>query len=267
MLKLGCTSPNMANIFLPKSTDANFYPFTEQDTDIFEKFREDVVGSPSIVFTGKAVVDETFIRKSTNLFKSIVEIDPSHYTTNRCVNPWRLVLMCVGISIQRLVDSRSDKIRPIASKIWPCCIFNDQDQIVELNIPTIRADRRKLTVQCWFCFHANTVFEAMGCFYCFCPCQEVRPSVTEEDNKRGSRKGGLDEMRQSYVPEEGFTVTTCTTVSSWDSTRQQLMLNKMSEEIYRTEICWEITKSQGKRRKKIVWLLLMQHWSTPKFES
>ena len=29
MSKLGCTSPNVANVCLHKSTDAKFYPFTE----------------------------------------------------------------------------------------------------------------------------------------------------------------------------------------------------------------------------------------------
>ena len=39
-----------------------------------------MVGGPSIVFTRKAVVDETFTRKSSNLCKSIVGIDASqHY--------------------------------------------------------------------------------------------------------------------------------------------------------------------------------------------
>ena len=36
-----------------------------------------MVGGPSTVFTSKAVVDETFIRKSSNLCKSIVAIDAS----------------------------------------------------------------------------------------------------------------------------------------------------------------------------------------------
>ena len=57
-----------------------------------------------------------------------------------------------------------------------------------------------------FCSHCNTVFEAMGCFYHFCPCQELRPSLTEEDVKRGSRRRELDELRQSYIQENGFTV-------------------------------------------------------------
>ena len=77
ILKLGCTLPNLANICRHKSTDSKFYPFTESGKDILEIIREDMVGVPSIVFTRKAVVDETFIRKSTNLCQSIVGIDAS----------------------------------------------------------------------------------------------------------------------------------------------------------------------------------------------
>ena len=77
MLKLGCTVPNLANICLQKSTDSKIYPFTENDKDLLEKIREEMVGGRSIVFTRKAVVDETFFRKSTNLCKSIVGIDTS----------------------------------------------------------------------------------------------------------------------------------------------------------------------------------------------
>ena len=77
MLKLGCTLPNLASICLHKSTDSKYYPFTESDKDLLEKIREDMVGGPSIVFTRKAVVDETFIRISSNLCKSIVGIDAS----------------------------------------------------------------------------------------------------------------------------------------------------------------------------------------------
>ena len=85
MLKLGCTLLNLANICLHKSRDSKFYPFTESDKDLLEKIREDMVGGPSIVFTRKAVVDETFIRKSTNLWKSIIGIDASQlYPISMC---------------------------------------------------------------------------------------------------------------------------------------------------------------------------------------
>ena len=77
MLKLGCTLPNLANICLYKSTDSKVYPFTESDKNMREKIQKDVVGGPNFVFTRKAVVDETFTGKSSNLCKSIVGIDAS----------------------------------------------------------------------------------------------------------------------------------------------------------------------------------------------
>ena len=77
MLKLGFTLPDPAKICLHKSTTAKFYPFTEKHEDLLDKIREDMIGGPSITFTRKAVVDETFIRGSTNLCKSVVGIDAS----------------------------------------------------------------------------------------------------------------------------------------------------------------------------------------------
>ena len=85
MLKLVCTLPNLANICLHKSTDAKIYPFTEGDKYLLEKFRKDVVGGPANVFTRKAVVDETFIRKPTNICKFIVGNDASQrYPYSMC---------------------------------------------------------------------------------------------------------------------------------------------------------------------------------------
>ena len=57
----------------------------ERDKDFLEKIREGVVGGPSIVFTRKTVVDETFGRKSANICKSIVGIDASQlYPYSMC---------------------------------------------------------------------------------------------------------------------------------------------------------------------------------------
>ena len=46
----------------------------------------------------------------------------------------------------------------------------------------------------------------MGCFYHFCPCQELRPFRTEEDIRRGSKKRELDAMRRHYIQEKGYKV-------------------------------------------------------------
>ena len=72
-------------LLLHKSTDAKFYPFIEGDKNLLQKIREDIVGGPSIVFTRKAVADETFIRKSTNICNSFVGIDASQlYPYSMC---------------------------------------------------------------------------------------------------------------------------------------------------------------------------------------
>ena len=85
MFKLGCTLTDLANTCLHKSTDSKFYPFTESDKVLLEKIREDMFGGPSIVVWRKAVVDETFILKSTNLCKSIVGRDASQlYPYSMC---------------------------------------------------------------------------------------------------------------------------------------------------------------------------------------
>ena len=66
MLKIGCKLPNLANICLHKSTNSKFYLFTKSDKGLLEKIGEDMVDD-LFVFTRKAVVDKTFIRKPSNL--------------------------------------------------------------------------------------------------------------------------------------------------------------------------------------------------------
>ena len=50
-----------------------------------------------------------------------------------------------------------------------------------------------------FCGHCNTVFQAMGCFYHFCPCQEAHLSVTDEKLLRGNKKKARRTTRTKYT--------------------------------------------------------------------
>ena len=79
MLKLECTSSELANICLHSSTSAKFYAFTESHKDLLSKVWENKVVGPSIVFTRETVADETHIRKSTNVCKAIVRIVASQF--------------------------------------------------------------------------------------------------------------------------------------------------------------------------------------------
>ena len=208
MLKLGCTLPNLANICLHKSTDAKFYPFTEGDKDLLEQIREDVVGGPSIVSTRKAVVDETFIRKSTNICKSIVGIDASQlYPHSMCQS------MPTGLYTRWNLDSETSRftLRQNKTRCFENMVMSYfQRTRPDCEIESFFTTGRQKKIDCFsvdgFCSHCNTVFEAMGCFYHFCPCQELRPSFTEENNQRGSKKRELDALRRHYIKEKGFKV-------------------------------------------------------------
>ena len=80
MLKLDCTSPNLANICLHKSTDADFYPFTEGDKDLLEKIREDVIGGHLSFLHAKHLLTKLLsesLQTYGNLFLGLI---PANYT-------------------------------------------------------------------------------------------------------------------------------------------------------------------------------------------
>ena len=117
MLKLGCTLHNLAIICLHKSTESKFYPFRESDKELLEKIREDMVGGLSIVFTRKAVVDETFIRKSSNWCKSVIGVDASQLYPNSMCQP-----MPTGLYTRWKYDSETKRFTACQNK--SCSIEN-----------------------------------------------------------------------------------------------------------------------------------------------
>ena len=144
MLKLGCTSPHLANTCMHKSRDSKFYFFTESDKDLLEKISEDMFAGPSIVFTRKALVDETLIRKSTTLCKSIVGIDASQLYPYSMCQP-----MLTGLYTRWNYDSESQKSMPRQnktppSKTWSFLFFIKLLRNVGLKTMLQLVDKRRL---------------------------------------------------------------------------------------------------------------------------
>ena len=206
MLKLGFTLHNLANICLHKSTDSKFYPFSESDKDLLEKIREDVVGGPSIVFTRKAVVDETFIRKSSNLCKSIVGIDASQLYPYSMCQP-----MPTGLYTRWEYDSETKRFTAHQNKsrsFENMVLSYFQQSRPDCKIESIVTTGRQKKIDCFsvdgICYH--TVFQAMGCYYHYCSCQEARPSLTDTDIENGIKKRQQDEMRRDYIQQKGYQI-------------------------------------------------------------
>ena len=141
-------------------------------------------------FLHKKAVVETFIPKSTNLCKSIVGIDASQLYPYSLCQPMPTSLYKrwdLNSETGRLAP-RQNKTRSFESMVMSYF----QRTRPECKIESFFTTGRQNKIDCFsvdgFCSHGTTVFEAMGCFYHFCPCQEVRPSLTEEDIQPGSKE-------------------------------------------------------------------------------
>ena len=157
MLKLDRTLPNPANICLHNCTVAKFYAITDEDQNPMEKIREDVVGGSSTILTRKALVDETFIGKSTKEVNQLWGLMLAIYTSARCVNLHPPVLTRAEISIYRQENSHLAETRSVALKMWSSPIFNEEDQIAKLRASIQQVDRRKLTALVLMVFFLNAI--------------------------------------------------------------------------------------------------------------
>ena len=203
----------MANICLHKSTDSKFHPFLQSDKDFLEKIGEDLVGRPSNVPTRKSVVDETFIRKSTNLCKPIVGIDASQlYPYSMCPPmPTGLYTRWEYVSENKRFTARQNKSRSFENMVLSYFQQSRADCKNESNITTGRQKKIGCFSVDGISYDCNTVFEAMGCYYHYCPCQKARPSLTDSDIERGMKKRQQDEMRRDYIQQKGYE-----TVELWE---------------------------------------------------
>ena len=57
-----------------------------------------------------------------------------------------------------------------------------------------------------FCGHCQTIVEALGCYYHFCPCRETQPSLDKEEFENGIRKRESDKLRKLYLEKKGYKV-------------------------------------------------------------
>ena len=56
----------------------------------------------------------------------------------------------------------------------------------------------------------------MGCYYHHCPCQEARPSLTDNELMRGINKRVQDQMRKEYMQQKGYKIIEMWEFSWWE---------------------------------------------------
>ena len=190
---------------------------SQREIYLLEKNREDVVGGPSIFFTRKVVADETFIRKSTIICKSIVGIDASHLYIYSMCQP-----MPTGFYTRWDIDSESSRFTHRKNKTLSfenMVMSYFQRLRLDCKVESFYTAGRQKKIERFsvdgFCSHCNTVFKTMGCVCHFCPCQELRPSLIEDDIKLGSRKREFDKLRRGYIQEKGSTIIEMWECEQW----------------------------------------------------
>ena len=60
----------------------------------------------------------------------------------------------------------------------------------------------------------------MGCYYQLCPCQETRPSISDEDIERGNKRREMDDLRREHTCKNGWKKKRCWNVSGGKTSKR-----------------------------------------------
>ena len=144
------------------------------------------------MFTRETVVNETHIRKSTNVSKSTVGLDASQLYLYSISQP-----MPTGVYARNESDADLQKFMPIQNKFrsfgkMVTSYFQRKRLHCKIELFYIAATEKKIDClnTIGFCGHCITVLESKNCSYRHCPSEEVRPALTEENNQHGPKKQG-----------------------------------------------------------------------------
>ena len=103
--------------------------------------------------------------------------------------------------MKRQKNTRQGKNEFERLKVCSYHIFKQSDLKAKLRVTTLQEHRKKTIASVLMVI--ATVFEAMGCYFHFCPCQEARTSLTHDEIKRGTKTREMDELRKDYNREKG----------------------------------------------------------------
>ena len=205
MLKLGSTLPNLANRILHSSTSLKFFPFNEEEKKFDDYIREWLTGGPSIIFTRYAKVGSSRIKNSSNICKTIVGIDASQ------LYPFSMMKdMPTGVYTKWELREDTGLFHPRRSKknYLECIVlkyFQTQNPHCYIQSQFNQKSQKRIGAYLvdGFCSHCNTVFEVLGCYWHFCPCQEKKRLPIDEIEK-GLKRREYDECRRKFLLESGF---------------------------------------------------------------
>ena len=129
------------------------------------------------------MVDETFIKNSSNVCKSIVGVDASQlYPFSMCQD------MPTGLYTRLEFDTHMQKLKgrhKRSGNFENMVISYYQETRPECKNESFFTSGTQKNIDCFnadcYCDHCKTVFEAKECYYHFCSCQEAQAALTDQD--------------------------------------------------------------------------------------
>ena len=139
---------------------------------------------------------------------SIVGIDDSQlYAYSMCQPmPTGLYTPCEYDSETKRFTARQNKSRSFENMVLSYFQQSRPDWKIESNVTTGRQKKLDCFNVDGICYNCKTVFEAKGCYYRNCPCQEPCPSLTETDFERGVKKRQQDEIGRDYIHQKIYQI-------------------------------------------------------------
>ena len=144
MLKLDCTLPNLANIWLHRSTDSKFHPFTEGAKTCWRRFVK-----IWLVFPPLSLHARLWLTKILSAYRRICATQLSAETQANsipipCVNQCLLDCIQHGTMTLNLKNSWLDRTKHAPSKIRSFLTFNKLVRNVGLKAMLQLVDKRRL---------------------------------------------------------------------------------------------------------------------------
>ena len=133
---------------------------------------------------------------------------------------------------------------------------------IERNVTTGRPKKIDCFSVDWICNYCNTVFEAMGCYFHNCPCQEARPSMTDNANLRGIKKKEQDQMRNEYIQQIGYKIIEMWECNWWKLYRTDAAVKMPSSKFPLSTTSQRRTTNARDYECKVLWLRSMQPHSS-----
>ena len=130
-----------------------------------------------------------------------------------------------GLYTRWIYDTESQKFKPRQNKTrsfenMVFCYF--QQTRPECKIESNVTTGRQKKIDCFSVdgnsYHCNTVLEAMGCYFHYCPCQEGPPSLTDNEIMREQKRGNKTNCAKNISNRKDTNLLNCGSASGGNYT-------------------------------------------------